>query len=220
MTYPHAYALDMANRLQQAGRLAPGYSVEALADTVRDRSEGNHLYTHTLFLSLSQGTEAITAATVDEWPARLEPLYRKLLERVSSAGTPWLQQAPVVAALAVAKTSLTEKQLGHFVGLQPLGVRDVLSGLRPVLHTDESLPPDKRPWAIYHRSFVEFVLSGERAGTWVVDEQSAHQGIADYYLGVCTGDWTGCDEDECGNGAQVCSHYGLRHTAYHLSPRR
>lgn len=213
----HEYALEMARRLAAAGRLAPGYTVEELAAAARDRSQSNELYAHALFQSLNQSSTPITAADLEEWPAGLDALYSKLLDKVSNGGAAWPQLAPVVAALAVAQTSLTEVQLAHFVNQTPLQVRAVLAALRPVLRSDDSLPPSRRPWAIYHHSFADYILNPERAGLLNVEEAGAHLAIAEYYLEACSGDWTACDEDECGANPAGCTHYGLRHTAYHLA---
>jgi hypothetical protein len=210
------YAVDMANHLGLARRLARGLTLDVMADAVRDKSEGNFLYAYALLKALEKTRESITAESVKQWPTGLNPLYQVLLPRLLGPAADWPARAPVVGTLAVAQAGLREAQIAGFVGQTPSQVRPVLSSLRPFLDTDETLPPTRRAYEIYHRSFADFVLNGDLADTFWCEEQPQHQRIAGYYLSQAAS-WATRDKNDCSRDTEQCLHYGLRYTATHLA---
>src|SRR5829696_5818800 len=91
-----------------------------------------------------------------------------------------------------------------FVGTSRSKLRRALRELRQFLDTDESLPASQRPYALYHRSFADFLLDEDRSEDYWCEEQEQHKRIVNYYQERYADHWAGCDE------------YGLRHLPAHL----
>jgi hypothetical protein len=177
--------------------------VDEFVATVRDRSEGNFLYVRHLLLALSGriGPASLAAA-----PTGLDQIYLEFLQRLSGNDlVMWqAQYGKVLGMLAVAQVPLTEHRIAEFTGLPLDGLRPVLARIRQLLETDSDQPATERAYALYHRSFGEFLLSPARAEDYWVNRASMHKLIARYYLDNFSSNW------------HRSASYGLRNLATHL----
>jgi WD40 repeat protein len=202
------HILHMLNQQPElVGKLAADLSQEAFAEVVRDKSQGNFLYVRNLLQTLAAQPATITSDPLDELPTGVEAIYVEFLERLLEGDWDvWAERyAPLLGTLAVARHALSEQQLAGFVGITRHQVRRHLRTLRSFLNVDESLSPSQRTYAIYHRSFVDFLLDEDRSEEYWCEEQAQHERIARYYLFRFKDNW------------QECDVYGLLHLAAHLA---
>jgi tetratricopeptide (TPR) repeat protein len=200
---------------QLADKLAPDQSQQDFAAAVQERSEGNFLYVRYLLqMLISPQQETISRTSLEQLPVGLDGIYVEFLERlVGDDEEAWQEKyAPVAGTLAVAQQALSEARLVTFVAMSRSEVRQVLKDLRQFLETDDSLPPSQRTYAIYHRSFSDFLLDEDRSEEYWCEEQEQHRRIVEYYRKDATSggkvDWSQVDG------------YGLRYLAYHLHEAR
>jgi hypothetical protein len=194
----------LARKPDFSGRLAADLPAEDFVAAVRDKSKGNFLYLSHLLEMLSKQAEPITRRNLDDLPSGLDALYLQFLGRLVD-GRDWHKRhACVVGTLAVAQQALSEDQLAGFTGRPADQVRWLLTELRQVLDADDRLAPDRRTYAIYHRSFADFVTHRGRAQEYWCVSEGAHRRVADYYTTRFRSRWGTCDD------------YGLRHLTYHV----
>lgn len=186
--------------------------VEEFVATVRDRSEGNFLYVRHLLLALSG---RITAESLAAAPTGLDQIYLEFLQRLSGndLDTWHAKYGKVLGILAVAQVPLTELRIADFTGLPFDDLRPVLARIRQLLETEGA--EDDRTYALYHRSFGEFLVSRPRAEDYWVNHVSMHQRIARYYLDNFSSDWQRAAAS-LDPRTVVRMRYGLRNLATHL----
>ena len=185
-------------------KLDPGLDVGTLVEAIQAKSEGNFLYVEYLLRGMLVRPGPIGLRSLDVWPAGLDGIYQEFLERALPRPTPERPKSPVVDTLAVAQEAVTEDQIARFTGAAVPSVRLVLSAIRQFLEVDETLPPRDRRFALYHQSFADFLLDGDRSDVWWCDQREHNGRLGQYYATTYRGRWEGSDE------------YGLRHVAYHL----
>jgi len=188
-----------------AAKLAPDLSARDFAEHLRDASEGNFLYVRYMLPMLEAKTGRITQASLDALPTGLDATYKEFLGRlIQPTDSEWrTTYRPVLGTLAVAREPLNESQLSHIAGLAQADTRIILIELRQFLDVDPSSLETSRRYAIYHRSFADFLLDAERAGGYWCEEQLQHERIAEHLKGFA-GDWSKCDA------------YSLEYAAHHL----
>lgn len=182
--------------------LAADYTLDALADDMCDRSDGNFLYADVLLNGLATLGKVVSAETIPDWPKELTNLYQWLLPLLVGTGTEWTANKPIIGSLAVAGEPLTEAQLGEFINQSPSETRPMLSKLRAFLKTDTSYPTTSSTYKLCHGSFAKFVLNGDLSGEYWCEPKEQHQRIANYY-------WKRSDWSECDN-------YGIKYVPLHL----
>jgi hypothetical protein len=192
-----------------AGKLSDDLPPEVFAEAAGDKSEGNFLYVRYLLEMLAAQQTEIGWKSLDKLPTGLSAIYLEFLKRLlGDDRVTWEERyAPILGMLAVAREALTEWQLADLVGAEESQVRRDLSTLRPLLDVDESLPPSQRTYAVYHRSFLDFLLDADQAGEYWCEEKVQHAGIVDYYSSRFQDTWDECDE------------YGLRYLVTHAQAR-
>jgi tetratricopeptide (TPR) repeat protein len=83
-----------------------------------------------------------------------------------------------LGALAVAQIPLTEAQLSNLTGQTELSM--TLKRLHQLLDLDETLPLSQRTYALYHRSFIDFLLDKDRSEEYGRDEKREHLHLANW----------------------------------------
>jgi hypothetical protein len=167
---------------------------------VQERSDGNFLYARYLLEMLEGGEETITEASLRALPPGLDALYLEFLERVVAGEAD--RYKPLFGILAVAFEKLSETQLASFVGMPADQVRSLLWRMRQFLDVDEALPAERRIYALFHRSFADFLLNGSHAGHFWCMASRQHRRVAESYDPTEIDDWDG---------------YGKRYAAQHLA---
>jgi hypothetical protein len=190
-------------------KLASELSRDKFVETVGKKSDGNFLYVIYLLQMLKQQSE-ITQATLDKLPPDLLSIYWEFLYRlVGRDKNTWrTEYAPVLGTLAVAQEPLLRDQLAGFTKMGREKVSTILEDVRQFLDVDELLPHDKRAYALYHRSFADFLLNEGQAKNYWCEEQEQHKRISNYYKDGRSS-WDLVNLREIG-------HYGLHFLARHL----
>ncbi|HEV3000939.1 MAG TPA: hypothetical protein VGW75_09405 [Solirubrobacteraceae bacterium] len=185
-------------------RIDPSLGEEGLVARCADRADGNFLFARFLLATLERSEGRLDEATLETAPASLEESYLALLERLADATSErWRERArPLLGTLAVARAAVGERQLAAWLERPPDDVRSDLTELRQVL--DDQSAGGERRYALYHRSFAEFLLDDERAQEYWVAAAPQHQRIARWYLANHGDDWAEADD------------YGIAHVVAHL----
>jgi hypothetical protein len=191
---------------QLACKLTADLSPADFAETVRGKSDGNFLYVKYLLKMLGNEKGKISKQSLANFPVRLDGVYREFLSRLGGKNKEVLQDryAAVLGALAVAQEALTERHLADFTGVKRTQVRRTLQSLRQLLEVNDSLPASERGYAIYHRSFSDFLLDENLAQGYWCEREEEHARIARFYLPGFPNNWQGIDA------------YGLNYLATHL----
>ncbi|MGC9350135.1 MAG: hypothetical protein ACP5JG_18490 [Anaerolineae bacterium] len=163
-------------------RLASELTTRAFAERLSEKSQGNFLYVHHLLEMLGRQTGTITQASLDALPMGLDAIYEEFLARlIEPTDAAWrTTYRPVLGTLAVAREPLNEGQLSGIVKLAQADTRIILTELQQLLDVDTSLPETTRRYAIYHRSFADFLLDGQRAGSYWCEGETQHRRITDF----------------------------------------
>lgn len=196
-----AYVL---NRLSQTTSLDASAST-ALASQVAGAAGGNFLYAARLLDELEPDIAQGSLSTISTvlLPSSLNNLYSSYLNRAFGKDEALLNMGYksfrlLLGLLAVAQgDGLTRTQLMRITGQE---VDQALSRIQQFL---DGSPPEG-PFHIYHRSFVDFLLSASDNSDYHIDAAEMHQRIADYYWNTYRGDWTRSDD------------YGLRWLDVHV----
>jgi len=193
-------------RLAATVQLAPDLSRPEFVAAVRDRSDGNFLYTRHLMRNLREQAVPVTHAALASLPSSLDGVYLDFLRRLRSQRQRqrYRDTVAVLAILAVVQEPSDERRLAWYTGLAPATVRGAVADLRQFLRTDDTVPASSRTFALYHASFGELLLDAERAEEYWIDGTAAHQAIARAYCETHREDWSGCND------------YGLNYLAIHL----
>src|SRR4030095_2576326 len=201
------HVLDGLNAQPQlAGKLAADLSPVDFVATVCDKSEGNFRSVKYLLEMLGAEKKKIGKQSLANLPVGLEGVYREFLRRLGGKNNGVLEEryTAVLGAMAVAQEALTEQHLANFTGMKKTQVRKTLLSLRQLAPPNDSLPPSERLYAIYHRSFSDFLLDEDRAQGYWLESEEEHARIARFYLPGFQNNWQDIDA------------YGLNHLATHL----
>jgi hypothetical protein len=201
---------SVAPGLPLAGKLPAHLAAERFAEAVGDKADGNFLYVQQLLLMLENSDHLIDENALRALPSGLDGIYTEFLDRVAGgAGDRWLPEfSPILGTLSVAQQPLGETQISSFTGITLITARRMLSDLRQLLETDDSVPYSTRAYSLYHRSFADYLVNSDRAGDYWCDPRAAHQAIATAYRKDATG-W----RDVVWSKVDI---YGLRYLILHL----
>jgi hypothetical protein len=178
----------------------------AFVREIQTVADGNFLVLRYLLPTLiRRGVPSLQ--TLQTLPSGLDEVYLEYIEEYGLAEH-WARNGRILGTLIAAQTPLSKKQTE-----QLSGIADAIEGLRDVsdfLDFDKGQPAEERDYAIYHRSFAEFLLDANRSEEFHCQIETYHAAIADYFLGQYHGKWSQDD----GQGTR---DYGLRYTATHLN---
>ncbi len=191
---------------EQRERIDKGLGFETFVNLCVQRADGNLLYAHHLLAMLDQSRDGdLDEASLDTVPAGLDGIYIEYIERIGRiAQLDWDRLGSMLGALSVAFAAPTEEQLSGWLGISSEATRKGLAAIAPLLD-DEPGPPTSRQVSLYHRSFADFLLDGERADEFWRPPAEQHKKIASSYCDRHRHRWEGCDA------------YGLAHLAKHLA---
>jgi hypothetical protein len=186
--------------------------VGEIARTVAEASGGNFLYVYHWLREVEQAASAnaLPAALLAaaDLPRGLDGIYRYLVSaRIRGpAGRAWSSTyVPALGALAVAREPLSSTRIAQFAGTDPESVDDVLRTIEQLIET-ASVDGDLG-YALYHRSFGEFLLGQDRSRNPTPLQPAAayHRRIATSCVAV-NHNWSLSDDG-----------YALAHLAHHLA---
>jgi Cdc6-like AAA superfamily ATPase len=172
----------------------------SLADRIVQASQGNFLYARfALDALLSQPAERWEEVAAGWLPAGLRPVYASLLRPLASDRERWARRdRNFLGALAVAfAEGLTRSQLAGVLSCSRAEISDSLLTWGQLLLG----PLPDGPFALYHRSFRDFLLTDEE---YLIDPGEAHQMVAGFFVEQYAVDWSRSDD------------YGLRYAPSHL----
>ena len=183
---------------------------DELVRLIVDRSDGNFLYVHYLARMLTEAEGPVTRAMLKELPTGLDGVYLNHLERLTGRDLEAWESlyGLLLGTLAVAKVPLEARQLAFLLDRDEPAVRLAVARSLPLLDIDDegSTPPR---YSLYHRSFADFVLDGQRACEYWLEPAAQHRRIVGRYRGGARTwpevDWSKVDD------------YGLDHLAQHLA---
>lgn len=198
-------------------KLDANLPAETFTKQLSKKSEGNFLYIYHILPMLAAQSEPITQTSLDALPSGLDAIYQEFLGRlVKPMDEKWKDAyRPVLGTLAVAREPLNENQVAGMVEQAPADARLILDALLQYLDVDTALPLDKRCYAIYHRSFADFLLDGARAGGYWCDEETQHQRILDFCRKQADA-WEPQDWKDYPDEWDVDDVYTLKHWVGHL----
>jgi hypothetical protein len=177
---------DLTRSPEILSRLAPNLNEERLTALIAEAARGNFLIARLLLDMLSVDEAIITEQSIRAAPLGLHGLYRSnlaRLERRVGHATWRSQRLPILGCLAVALEPLTERELAAMCGLAPDLTRAALEDLRQLLVADVDAPASQRRYALYHNSFVEFLLNTDAAEENWCSEPDQHRRIAEVLRG-------------------------------------
>ncbi|MGW3668836.1 hypothetical protein [Streptomyces sp. NPDC005141] len=162
----HRFATeDVANAVTRAPRIA--VPPAQFTHQVAQASNGNFLYLHHLLHGLEEtARDGLLPPALDktELPASLEGIYRYLVsERLHErAGVAWQSEyAPVLGVLAAARAPLRVHELAAAADTDEQAVDNVLGNLEQFI--ERTPVSGDAAFALYHRSFGEFLLTQDRS---------------------------------------------------------
>jgi hypothetical protein len=213
------YAAAAVGELAQLGAFAVGTEMEAFAETLVEKANGNFLFARSVIAAIRQAASEpdrrdrmATLLDIDELPADLTALYRHFLrniERWCRAEFPertWRGYlAPLLGALAVAQEPLSKSQLVAFTGLSLLDLNALLRDLRQFV---EELVGDPDRFRIFHVSLSEYLADETAARDYYLPPRESHRAIARAYGGAAP-EWSR-------SALERIDDYGLAHLASHL----
>lgn len=179
---------------------------DGFVNKMNDIADGNFLVLRSLLTTL--GKRGITSLEdLEELPSTLDDVYFEDIEEYGLAEE-WDRYSLILGTLIVAQIPLNTRQVEVFTGLNSAkeGLRDVID----FLDFDKRLPAEDRTYAIYHRSFADFLLDQNRSEDYYCRAAAYHAQIADYFLSQYGTKWN------TGDAYQI-RDYGLRFAAAHLS---
>jgi hypothetical protein len=179
----HMYLLDALEKNPALERkLTSDLSRQTLIKGIKEKSDGNFLYVRYLLNMLLEQQEQINLTLLSTLPKGLDGIYLEFLERlVKHDPLSWGKEyAAILGTLAVAQVTLSEAQLADFIGRAQTELRDILKRLHQLLDVDETLPASQRTYAIYHRSFIDFLLDEDRSEEFWCEAKKEHLRLADW----------------------------------------
>lgn len=164
---------------------------ENLIARVVEASQGNFLYLHHYAQGLWKGDESLLDLTT--LPKGLHGIYEDFVRKIRGEQTIEFWDGaykPVLGTLAVAKASLTRRQIANLAGIKEGTAGTILSDLGQF--RDVTGEGRDRRYAVYHSSFGEYLVSPDNED--YIDAQEAHTRIVDFYLTHFSDDWSECDD--------------------------
>lgn len=164
---------------------------ETLIERVVEASQGNFLYLHHYAEGLRRGDEGLLDLTT--LPKGLHGIYEGFVRKIRGGQTIEFWDGaykPVLGTLAVAKASLTRRQVANLAGIKEGTAGTILSNLGQF--RDVTGEGRDRRYAVYHSSFGEYLVSPDNED--YIDAQEAHTRIIDFYLTSFADDWSECDD--------------------------
>jgi hypothetical protein len=200
-----AFVLDLAREEPVRAMLARKPVAPAeLSSQVATASRGNFLYLYHYAQGLRAGDERLL--DLASLPQGLYGIYSDFLARIKARreDISWDNAyKPLLGTLAVAREPLARRQLATFSGVAPQTAGSVLVRLEPF--RDPALQGIPRRYALYHKSFGEFLISEENED--YIDGAQAHRRILQAYRGGAAS-WAGVDWSRCDD-------YGWAHLLAH-----
>jgi WD40 repeat protein len=157
----------------------------AVAERIKDRSEGNFLYVTQVLRGFESGR--IEPQEIDRFPAGLVGIYQAFFERLFPAGHGFASTRALLNVLAAAREPLSAAQIARFLGERQATIELLLQKVAPFF------PVRAGVCQPYHKSIVDW-LTGEAGGNRMfrVDQGEGHRRIgttltADYRAGIFDG---------------------------------
>jgi hypothetical protein len=163
----------VAAQPELVARRVPQLAADALIDRICAKSDGNFLWARYALLTLQSGGVEVDDVAVSALPAGLDRLYVEFLHRVVEGSVArWRDElGPTLGLLAVSQEELTEEEIASLTSLP----RDVVAqDLRLV---SELLETTGNRYRIFHRSFVDFLLTPSTAHEYWCDASAQHRRI-------------------------------------------
>ena len=178
------------------GRLqASGVSAEEAIRRLREKSDGNFLWTEQALLDLEAGTHDF--AQLEALPPGLTGLYTAFFERHFPDDSSYAPARRVLEVVTAALEPLTPTEIAAVTGL------DLDYALPPLLDRLAAYLPERDGRrAVFHKSFADWLTETQDprpAGRFFVSPRRGHERLADW----C---WA-----EYRRGAKKMSPYALRH---------
>jgi hypothetical protein len=180
-------------------------------------SSGNFLYLFHYAGGLREGLARGDETLLDlkALPQGLYGIYEDFLRKISA---PWgvLGRVqiikPALGILAIACEPLSRAQLADFSGVEHDSVGTLLEQITQFLDVTKTMRSTR--YAIYHKSFAEFLVS--EGNEDYISSGHAHARVADYFLDAWGGLVGGLPLLTSPEKRQLGGGYGLRHLASHL----
>ncbi|MFI8451792.1 hypothetical protein [Streptomyces erythrochromogenes] len=203
---PGADLLAYARHRLRGTRGGAGPRHDEAARRLAAAGEGNYLYVFHLTQEVADGVRTVDELAASALPYGLEGVYREFVRReirpVGSAGAEerWRTDfRPVLDLLVAAREDgFTAGRLADLLDRTEQEVLDTVRVLGQYLRGRGR----RGPWTLFHRSFEEFLVSGDDPH---LDAGEGHRRIADHAFSSWADAWDGCDDP-----------YLLQHLTDHL----
>lgn len=177
-----AYCFRRASESEAIRRLLPpDISPAKFAQVVRDKSDGNFLFVTMLLQALEANDESISLASLESFPAGLDEFYLEFLDRLKKKRPEFEEVLRLLGVLTVNRQPLTEKQLSTVLGVIQSDIRKQLESVRQLLEED-STPTNELAYALFHRSFIDFLLDADRAAEFWREQEEEHRRFVNAYF--------------------------------------
>jgi len=168
----------------QAYAVAHGIDEAQFIDLLTQKSQGNFMYLRYVLPEIESG--AYKDLKLEEIPTGLRNYYQDHWSRMKGQNTDeWFKyRLPVLMALTVVHESVSIEQLEEFSDVDPPRIRTVLQEWRPFLYEEEVSHNGgaQKRYRVYHASFHDFIAEKEEIADERVNQQRAHEKIADKLL--------------------------------------
>ncbi|MEV7174165.1 hypothetical protein AB0O18_31275 [Streptomyces sp. NPDC093224] len=199
-----AYARHRLRGPRGAG--APREAREAAARRLAAAGEGNYLYVLHLTQEAADGARTVDELAATALPYGLDGVYREFMRReIRPVGSADAEERwrtafrPLLDLLVAAREDgFTAGRLADLLDRTEQEVLDTVRVLGQYLRGRDR----RGPWTLFHRSFEEFLLSGDDPH---LDAGEGHRRIADHAFTSWADAWDGCDDP-----------YLLQHLTDHL----
>ncbi|MFD6226011.1 hypothetical protein ACFWFZ_03910 [Streptomyces sp. NPDC060232] len=188
------------------GARGAGPRQEEVARRLAAAGEGNYLYVRHLTQEVADGVRTVDELAASALPYGLEGVYREFMRReIRPVGSADAEERwrtafrPVLDLLVAAREDgFTASRLAELLDRTEQEVLDTVRVLGQYLRGRDQ----RGPWTLFHRSFEEFLISGDDPH---LDAGEGHRRIADNAFTLWADAWDGCDDP-----------YLLQHLTDHL----
>jgi tetratricopeptide (TPR) repeat protein len=158
-------------------RRAPQLTADALIGRICRKSDGNFLWARYALLTLQSGGADVDDAAVSALPLGLDRLYVEFLHRVvEGSRSRWRDElGPILGLLAVSQDELTEDEIALLTSLPRDAVAQDLLLVSELLETTPGA--DGNRYRIFHRSFIDFLLTPSTAHAYWCDAAVQHRRV-------------------------------------------
>lgn len=174
-----AYISQFARREAIQQRLqAWDTTVDELAQTMLDKSEGNFMYLHYVLPAIERGE--FVNGTLAELPQGLKDYYERHWRQIRTVNEDtWVEfRQPVICYLAVAREPVTVWQVADWAKVPPARVLAAVRDWREFL--EEEARDEGKRYRIYHASFQDFLADKDEAKE--INLRQSHSNVADELL--------------------------------------